>query len=179
VCVCVFVCEVNVKGSRISGCYAPCGGVFSLLRFAMMRPSVGVRDLFTPPNVLCVCMYVWVYVCMCVWVYHAHEHAYTHAQEYEEEEEEKQGSASSASDSEGDEEDSEEEDEDAKSTTTKQPTRTQTGSKGPKNSKRKKSEYGVSRGVDFRDVANVINFDFPLTIRAYVHRCGRTARGGE
>ena len=36
---------------------------------------------------------------------------------------------------------------------------------------------GVSRGVDFRDAQAIINFDFPLTTRSYVHRVGRTARG--
>ncbi|EDQ93088.1 uncharacterized protein MONBRDRAFT_19343 [Monosiga brevicollis MX1] len=38
-------------------------------------------------------------------------------------------------------------------------------------------EYGVARGVDFKGIKNVINFDFPATAAAYVHRVGRTARG--
>lgn len=37
-------------------------------------------------------------------------------------------------------------------------------------------EYGVSRGIDFYRVANIINFDFPTDFDAYVHRVGRTAR---
>lgn len=43
----------------------------------------------------------------------------------------------------------------------------------------KDSEYGVSRGVDFKNVACVLNFDLPTTSRAYVHRVGRTARAGK
>ena len=39
-------------------------------------------------------------------------------------------------------------------------------------------EYGVTRGVDFVDVACVLNFDLPSSSRAYTHRVGRTARAG-
>lgn len=40
-------------------------------------------------------------------------------------------------------------------------------------------EYGVSRGVDFQNVACVLNFDLPNTAKSYVHRIGRTARAGK
>lgn len=40
------------------------------------------------------------------------------------------------------------------------------------------AEYGVARGVDFIDVACVLNFDLPRSARAYTHRVGRTARAG-
>nr|CDS33406.1 ATP dependent RNA helicase DDX56 [Hymenolepis microstoma]CDS35301.1 ATP dependent RNA helicase DDX56 [Hymenolepis microstoma] len=43
----------------------------------------------------------------------------------------------------------------------------------------KDSEYGVSRGIDFKLVSNVLNFDFPLTAIRYVHRVGRTARADQ
>jgi ATP-dependent RNA helicase DDX56/DBP9 len=41
------------------------------------------------------------------------------------------------------------------------------------------AEYGVSRGVDFRGIQTVVNFDFPRSSRAYTHRVGRTARAGQ
>jgi len=43
---------------------------------------------------------------------------------------------------------------------------------------RKDSEYGVSRGLDFRGVSFVVNVDMPLSPESYTHRIGRTARGG-
>lgn len=39
-------------------------------------------------------------------------------------------------------------------------------------------QYSLTRGVDLKDVSTVINADMPTTVRDYVHRVGRCARGG-
>ncbi|CAK7218596.1 ATP-dependent DNA/RNA helicase [Sporothrix bragantina] len=53
----------------------------------------------------------------------------------------------------------------------------------PKKKKRKSGkrdkEFGVSRGIDFKNVRTVINFDLPTSSRSYTHRIGRTARAGQ
>lgn len=38
------------------------------------------------------------------------------------------------------------------------------------------AEFGVVRGIDFKNVHTVINFDLPLSSAGYVHRIGRTGR---
>ncbi|XP_042490530.1 DEAD-box ATP-dependent RNA helicase 16-like [Macadamia integrifolia] len=38
------------------------------------------------------------------------------------------------------------------------------------------SEFGVVRGIDFKNVYTVINFEMPPTAAGYVHRIGRTGR---
>ncbi|ANZ77998.1 BA75_04868T0 [Komagataella pastoris] len=43
----------------------------------------------------------------------------------------------------------------------------------------KQRDSGFSRGVDFKNVACVLNFDLPTTAKSYVHRVGRTARAGK
>lgn len=47
-----------------------------------------------------------------------------------------------------------------------------------RNGARKAKEYGISRGIDFKNVACVLNFDLPTSSRSYTHRIGRTARAG-
>jgi ATP-dependent RNA helicase DDX56/DBP9 len=65
----------------------------------------------------------------------------------------------------------EDEDEDQKTEEAKQPSK--------KRKTKRDSEYGVSRGIDFKNVATVINFDLPTTASSYTHRIGRTARAGK
>ena len=44
---------------------------------------------------------------------------------------------------------------------------------------KKSKEYGVSRGIDFQNIACVLNFDLPTSSKSYTHRIGRTARAGK
>uniref|UniRef100_A0A5B7BD55 RNA helicase n=1 Tax=Davidia involucrata TaxID=16924 RepID=A0A5B7BD55_DAVIN len=49
--------------------------------------------------------------------------------------------------------------------------------KARKHAKKKlDSEFGVVRGIDFKNVHTVINFDMPQSAAGYVHRIGRTGR---
>ncbi|KAL1308874.1 hypothetical protein HN51_050910 [Arachis hypogaea] len=52
--------------------------------------------------------------------------------------------------------------------------------KGSRKSRKHKlkldSEFGVVRGIDFKNVFTVINFDMPQSVAGYVHRIGRTGR---
>jgi ATP-dependent RNA helicase DDX56/DBP9 len=43
---------------------------------------------------------------------------------------------------------------------------------------KKDEEFGVTRGIDFKGVQTVINFDMPGSVAGYVHRVGRTGRAG-
>ncbi|WEW57108.1 ATP-dependent DNA/RNA helicase [Emydomyces testavorans] len=43
----------------------------------------------------------------------------------------------------------------------------------------KEKDYGISRGIDFQNVACVLNFDLPTTAKSYTHRIGRTGRAGK
>ena len=51
--------------------------------------------------------------------------------------------------------------------------------KQPRKKSKKSKEYGVSRGIDFQNVACVLNFDLPVSSKSYTHRIGRTARAGK
>lgn len=78
-----------------------------------------------------------------------------------------------------------EEDDDGNSIPTPKPTTSQEQAElepTPKPKKKKKTknrkdkEYGISRGLDFNNLACVLNFDLPTTSKSYTHRIGRTAR---
>lgn len=74
-----------------------------------------------------------------------------------------------------------EEDEETKETTEANGDKAEDEKKTKKKRKlaKRDSEYGVSRGIDFKNVATVVNFDLPTTASSYAHRVGRTARAGK
>jgi len=37
----------------------------------------------------------------------------------------------------------------------------------------------MARGLDFKGVSCVINYDFPVSMVSYIHRIGRTGRAGQ
>lgn len=43
----------------------------------------------------------------------------------------------------------------------------------------KEKDYSSARGIDFQNVACVLNFDLPTTSKSYTHRIGRTGRAGK
>jgi superfamily II DNA/RNA helicase len=47
------------------------------------------------------------------------------------------------------------------------------------NKPRKDAEFGVTRGIDFKGVRSIVNFDPPDSVQGYVHRVGRTGRAGQ
>ncbi|KAJ3967894.1 ATP-dependent RNA helicase dbp9 [Lentinula raphanica] len=66
----------------------------------------------------------------------------------------------------------------SKSSKSSNPTPQHSQTSKPKKTSTSSKEYGVTRGIDFIDVACVLNFDLPSSSRAYTHRVGRTARAG-
>ena len=36
----------------------------------------------------------------------------------------------------------------------------------------------MARGMDFKGICGVINYDFPTSVQSYIHRIGRTGRAG-
>jgi ATP-dependent RNA helicase DDX56/DBP9 len=98
----------------------------------------------------------------------------------EEEEEEEEPEEQEDEDEEDDDEEEEENDDEEEEQQQKKKKNNKANKK--KNHRKQgkfveKDEYGVSRGIDFQGVNFVINFDFPKTASAYIHRIGRTARG--
>lgn len=59
------------------------------------------------------------------------------------------------------------------------PLKDEDGNNAPSRKRKADKESGVSRGIDFQCLSNVINFDFPLDVNSYIHRAGRTARGND
>lgn len=80
--------------------------------------------------------------------------------------------------------DGEDENEEQVKEETKEETKEEVKAEDKKSSKKSKknkkdNEYNVSRGIDFQNIACVLNFDLPTSSTVYTHRVGRTARGDQ
>lgn len=107
-------------------------------------------------------------------------------EEIEENEDDENDSDAEDEDEEGENDDEEENNEDDEQNEGEEEEEVEQSEKKKKSKKDKskpqgkfveKDDYGVSRGIDFQGVNFVVNFDFPKTSAAYIHRIGRTARG--
>ncbi|ROT38338.1 ATP-dependent RNA helicase dbp9 [Sodiomyces alkalinus F11] len=80
----------------------------------------------------------------------------------------------------GDEEEQDNEGGEESSKTTKAAKADKKGkSKKREKPSRRDKEFGISRGIDFKNVAAVVNFDLPTSAKSYMHRIGRTGRAGQ
>ncbi|PRP87561.1 hypothetical protein PROFUN_04588 [Planoprotostelium fungivorum] len=112
-------------------------------------------------------------------------------EEEEEEEKEEDDEEEEEEEKEEDEEDEEEEEEDDDDDDVVEPTTAEEAARKKKMEEHRekmlkyqqqkkataKKDVGVVRGIDFKNVDTVVNFDIPRTITDYIHRIGRTARG--
>ncbi|KAJ3381436.1 ATP-dependent DNA/RNA helicase [Entophlyctis sp. JEL0112] len=89
----------------------------------------------------------------------------------------KEGEEKQAEHDDGDDGDVNEGNESAESKKRKQTPKAAEGGKSKKKKKSANGEYGMARGIDFRNVSSVINLDLPTASSSYMHRIGRTARG--
>jgi ATP-dependent RNA helicase DDX56/DBP9 len=90
----------------------------------------------------------------------------------DDDEEGSEAEADNSDNEDGEDDESMHEDDEPKSSSSKPLSKKQMKAK----TKAAQAEFGVSRGIDFKAVETVVNFDFPESAEAYVHRAGRTAR---
>ncbi|EON65606.1 ATP-dependent RNA helicase dbp9 [Coniosporium apollinis CBS 100218] len=50
---------------------------------------------------------------------------------------------------------------------------------GSRKAAKRDKDYGISRGIDFKRVSTILNFDLPSSSKSYTHRIGRTGRAGQ